>query len=150
MVKIQFQIEGFGKDELATFAAMRDGEKPVESNRLWGAVEFSDETGVIVVIKEDLLLIADQLFLGVPESLEQSGSAELYLKSWSGQFSFEPGAHRDQTRITGPVKGSAKISGVFPQEELIAQLYACGERFADFVKQLGIKKENSNLLMQDC
>lgn len=154
MVKIQFQIEGFGKDELATFAAMREGEKPVEENRLWGAVEFSDESGVVVVIKEDLLCIADELFSVVPAALEQHGSAELHFKSWSGQFNFEPGAQRDQIRVTGPVKGSAKVSGVFAKDELIPQLQACGERFTEFVKQLESKKEESLFLtnspMQDC
>lgn len=150
MVKIQFQIEGFGKDELATFAAMREGETPVEPERLWGAVEFSDESGVTVLIKENLLSIAEDLFETVPLMLEQHGRAELQLKSWPGQFSFEPSALRDQIRVTGPVKGSAKINGVFLKDELIAQLQACGERFADFVKQLNLKKAESNLLMQDC
>ncbi len=150
MVKIQFQIEGFGKDELATFAAMREGERPVEKNRLWGSVEFSDEEGVTVKIKEDLLCIAEDLFIAVPESIEQNGKAELYLKNWTGQFSFEPCVIRDQIRVTGPVKGSAKISGVFRKDELNDQLRACGERFADFVKHLDIKNEETILLEQDC
>ena len=144
MVKIQFHIEGFGKDELATFAAMREGERPVEENRLWGSVEFSDESGVTVIIKEDLLSIADDLFGAVPAMLEQHETAELHFKSWTGQFSFEPAALRDQIRITGPVKGSAKISGVFPKDELIAQLQACGARFADFVKQLHLQKDEAH------
>lgn len=150
MVKIQFQIEGFGKDELETFSAMREGVRPVEADRLWGAVEFICDNELSVVIKEDLLSIAEELFVSIPAKLEQEGRAELNFKNWNGQFNFEPGAMRDQIRITGPIKGSAKISGLFPREELIDQLQACGERFADFVKQLDLKKDDISLLMQDC
>lgn len=150
MVKIQFQIEGFGKDELETFSAMREGELPVEPDRLWGSVEFSSEGDVRLVIKEDLLSIAEDLFISIPLKLETEGQAELHLKNWSGQFNFEPGSLRDQIRINGPVKGSAKISGAFPKDELILQLQACGARFADFVKQLDLKKDKANFLEQDC
>lgn len=136
MVIVEFQVEGFGKDEYETQAALRDGVTPVEADRLWGSVQFYNDGVLEVAIKYDLLGFADCLFNEISVRLDESGHATLLFKDWAGEFSFQPDATGMNIRITGPVKGSAKICGSFPKDELIYQLQECGKRFAKFSRQV--------------
>lgn len=149
MVKIHFQVEGYGKDEATAFQALSEGVRPVEPDHLWGAVHFFNDDSLDVVIKEDLLNLVQSLFVDVPLQLEQKGQAKLHFSHWAGEFFFATDITGLNVRITGPAKGSTKISGTFSKDELLLQLSECKKRLSTFIQETS-KIERASFLQQDC
>lgn len=138
MCQVEFQIEGFGQNEEQAFQALTEGVTAVEPEHLWGSISFSATGTSPAVIKDDLTLLAIALFVEVPEQLTTNGQAILKTVSWPGEFFFRPDASGLNIRLTGPVKGSTKINGVFPKDELIVRLIDCGRRLAQFMSELSL------------
>lgn len=138
MCQVEFQIEGFGRNEEQAFQCLVEGITAVEPEHLWGSISFAGEGAATAVIKDDLTLLAMALFIEVPEQLIADGQAILKTVSWPGEFFFRLDSTGLNIRLTGPVKGSTKISGIFPKDELIARLIDCGKRLAHFMSELSL------------